>query len=90
MGGAVIMFELLRSQDPVFVSYVTAGLEAAGIRSFVFDAHTSGIYGGALAAIASRVMVADEDRDAALAVLQLAEARAGGDDPAVERPGRSS
>lgn len=67
------MFELLRSHDPVLVSFVTASLDAAGVRCFVFDAHTSGVYGGALAAIASRVMVADADREAALAVLAAAE-----------------
>lgn len=64
------MFELLRSDDPVLLSYVEAGLEAAGIASFIFDAHTSSAYGGALAAVARRIMVADEDKAAALCILE--------------------
>jgi len=68
------MFELKRSHDPVLVSYLAAGLDAAGIRFVVFDEHTSGLYGGALAAIAARVMVADEDKAAALRVLSQVEA----------------
>lgn len=76
------MFELLRSHNPVLVSCLSAGLDAAGIRCFVFDEHTSSAYGGALGAIASRVMVADEDKAAALGVLEALEAVAGGGESA--------
>ncbi|MCU0837476.1 MAG: DUF2007 domain-containing protein [Rhodospirillales bacterium] len=73
------MFELLRNSDPVLISRLDAALKAAGIRCFVFDIHTASAYGGALAAVASRMMVADEDRGAALQVLASIEADACGD-----------
>jgi hypothetical protein len=62
------MFELVRSNDPVLLSYLTAGLKAAGISAFVFDAHTSSAYGGALPDVVRRVMVAERDTAAALRI----------------------
>ncbi len=73
------MFELLRTSDPVMISRVDAALHDAGIRCFIFDVHTSWAYGGALAAVASRMMVDDEDRTAALRVLASIEADARSD-----------
>lgn len=73
------MIELLRSQDPVFLSRLSAELAAAGIRCFIFDAYTSGVYGGALAAVAHRVVVAEEDAPAARRVLAAIEAEAADD-----------
>ncbi len=54
------MRELLRTTDPVTISWATATLEAEGIGAFVFDRHTSLIEGSVMA-ITQRVMVADED-----------------------------
>ncbi len=54
------MRELLRTTDPVTISWAVAMLAAEDIESFVFDRHTSLIEGSVMA-IAQRVMVADED-----------------------------
>ena len=62
------MKELLRSNDPVRLSYVEALLRAAGIASVVLDQHTS-IIEGSIGAIQRRVMVEDDDLDSARAVL---------------------
>lgn len=65
------MKELLRTNDPVRLSYVEAILAAAGIESVVLDQHTS-IVEGSIGAIQRRIMVAE--RDHGRAKLLLSEA----------------
>jgi len=65
------MKELLRTNDPVRLSFVEALLSAAGIESVVLDQHTS-IIEGSIGAIQRRIMV--EDRDHGRAKLLLREA----------------
>jgi hypothetical protein len=54
------MRELLRTNDPVTLSWVQALLNEAGIGCAVLDSHTS-IVEGSIGAIPRRVMVPDED-----------------------------
>ncbi len=68
------MKELLRTNDAVEISWVGALLADAGIESLVLDTHAS-IVEGSIAAIPRRVMVADEDLEAARRVLAEADAR---------------
>jgi hypothetical protein len=65
------MKELLRTNDPVRLSFVEALLSAAGIESVVLDQHTS-IIEGSIGAIQRRIMV--EDRDHGRAKTLLSEA----------------
>jgi hypothetical protein len=69
------MKELLRTNDPVALSWFTAVLADAGIDSVIFDTHAS-ILDGSVAAIQRRIMVADADF--ARAERLLAEMRAAG------------
>jgi hypothetical protein len=66
------MVELLRTRNMVMLGWLRNRLSAAGIEAYVFDAHTSSLYGGALDAVAARVMV--DEADAGRARLILAEA----------------
>jgi hypothetical protein len=52
--------EVMRSNDPVALSWAEAVLGAAGIQVVVLDTHTSAVE-GSISAIARRVMVDDED-----------------------------
>ena len=54
------MIELLRSNDPVKLSWVTALLADSGIIAFTLDQHMSVLEGSAFA-ISCRLMVAEED-----------------------------
>jgi hypothetical protein len=58
------MKELLRSNDPVELSFVQALLRDAGIEAVVFDQHAS-VMEGSIGAIQRRIMVLDEDHFAA-------------------------
>lgn len=58
------MRELVRANDPVLLSWLTALLRDAGIETVVFDAHTS-VLEGSVGAIPRRLMVLDEDYEAA-------------------------
>jgi hypothetical protein len=69
------MKELMRTNDPVALSWLTAVLRDAGIDSVIFDTHAS-ILDGSIAAIQRRLMVADGDFARAEAL--LAEMRAAG------------
>ena len=62
------MKELLRTNDPVKISWVTALLSDSGIEALVLDSHTS-IVEGSIGAIPRRIMVIDEDLAAAQRVL---------------------
>ena len=54
------MKELLRTNDPVHLSWAEAALAAAGIDAVVLDVHTSAIE-GSISAIPRRLMVLDDD-----------------------------
>jgi hypothetical protein len=54
------MKELLRTNDPVLISWLQVLLRDEGIESFVFDAHMS-ILEGSAGAIPRRLMVIDDD-----------------------------
>jgi hypothetical protein len=54
------MRELLRTNDPVRLSFLRALLKDSGIDSLVFDHHTS-VIEGSIGAIPRRLMVADRD-----------------------------
>ena len=62
------MKELLRTNDLVKLSWLTALLADSGIEAVVFDTHTSVLEGSALA-IPRRLMVIDEDHAAARRIL---------------------
>ena len=65
------MVELLRSNDPVRLSWVTALLADADIEVVVFDTHTS-IIEGSIGALPRRLMVLDGDLSRARHVLETA------------------
>ncbi len=54
------MKELLRSNDPVLLSWAEALLDGEGIQSVLLDAHTSAVE-GSISAIPRRLMVGDGD-----------------------------
>lgn len=62
------MIELIRSNDPVLVSFVTSLLEDAKIAHSVADSHMS-VIDGSINAVANRVMVADDRYDDARELL---------------------
>lgn len=64
--------ELIRSGDPVRLSFLTALLADAGINSLILDTHSS-IMQGSLDILPQRMMVADDDLQRAQAVLAEAE-----------------
>jgi len=68
------MKELLRSNDPVRLSYVEALLKGAGIETVLLDQHTS-VIEGSIGAIQRRIMVEDRDLDRARALLAEAGER---------------
>jgi hypothetical protein len=63
--------EILRTNDAVLLSWTQAVLADFGIESVILDAHTS-IVEGSIGAIPRRLMVADEDHEAAQRQLALA------------------
>lgn len=65
------MRELLRTTDPVRLSWLTALLADAGIEAVVLDTHTS-ILEGSIGAIPRRLMVDDDDHAQASRVLREA------------------
>lgn len=66
------MRELIRSGDPVRLSFLTALLADAGIDSLILDTHSS-IMQGSLDILPQRLMVADADLAQARRVLIEAE-----------------
>ena len=65
------MIALIKTTNPVTLSFAQAVLKEAGFESFVFDQHVS-IIEGSIGAIPRRLMVIDEDGDAAKRALSLA------------------
>jgi hypothetical protein len=62
------MKELLRTNDPVLLTWLAALLRDQGVESVVFDTHTSVLEGSANA-IPRRMMVIDDDYVAARRIL---------------------
>ena len=63
------MIELLRTNDLVKLSFLEAVLRDGGIETIVLDQHMSVLEGSA-AAIPRRLMVIDDDADAARRILR--------------------
>lgn len=63
------MKELIRTNDPVRLSWSLAVLKDAGIHAVVFDDNAS-IVEGSISAIERRIMVADDDLQEARQVLE--------------------
>lgn len=63
------MKEVLRTNDPVKLSYAQSLLRGADIEPIVLDQGMSSMYGGGLPVIRTRIMVIDEDADEAARLL---------------------
>lgn len=63
------MEELLRTNNPVLISVITASLEEAGIQFFVADQHAS-IMDGSIGAIPRRILVDADHIERAKAMLE--------------------
>ena len=63
------MKELIRSNDPVFLSWLEAHLAAEGIEVLVLDNHMS-IIDGSISAIPRRVMVDEDEYDRAKTLME--------------------
>ena len=68
----VLMKELLRTNDPVRLSWLRALLKDSGVDSLVFDDHTS-LVEGSIGAIPRRLMVAERDYSRARALLATSD-----------------
>lgn len=66
------MRELVRTNDPVFLSWLIAALREVGIEPLVFDTHTA-ILEGSVNAIQRRVMVGDDEYFPASRIMATAE-----------------
>lgn len=66
------MKELLRTNDPVRLSWAEALLTSAGIEIVIADRHTS-VVEGSIGAIQRRILVAENDLARARALLAEAE-----------------
>jgi hypothetical protein len=71
-----MMKELLRTNDPVRLSFIQALLRDSAIESLVLDHHTS-LVEGSIGAIPRRLVVAERDYLRARAVLEAAGEEAG-------------
>jgi len=65
--------ELARSNNMVFLSWLTTVLRSEGIETVVLDGHTS-VLEGSISAITRRVMVDDVQFDRARRVMEAASA----------------
>jgi len=72
------MIELIRTNDPVFLSWLTARLEGEAIAAVVLDNHAS-VIEGSISAIQRRVMVNEVDLARAQWILDEAERIQAGD-----------
>lgn len=71
------MIEIMRTVNPVDLSYAQALLKDAGIEPHVFDAHVSALE-GSIGVFPRRLMVIDEDEAAARNILVQAGIDTGG------------
>jgi len=65
------MKELLRTNDPVLLSWAKSVLADQGVMAFIFDRNAS-IVEGSIGAIQQRIMVADDELDEARRILKEA------------------
>ncbi len=72
------MVELIRTNDPVLLSWLMAALRGEDIEAVVLDTHTS-VMEGSISAIPRRIMVLDRDLLRARRVLAEADRIGGGD-----------
>ena len=70
------MVELVRTNDPVLISWLVAALAEEGIEALVLDGYTS-VMEGSISAIQRRIMVAEDDLRRAKRVLAEGQALAG-------------
>jgi tRNA1(Val) A37 N6-methylase TrmN6 len=63
------MKELVRSNDPVFISWLMAALDGAGIHALLLDQHISAVE-GSIGILPRRVLVPDDAHEAAKAILE--------------------
>ncbi len=66
------MVELLRTNDPVLLSWLTALLADSKVETVVLDTHTS-VLEGSIGALPRRLMVADSDAERARQILSEAD-----------------
>jgi hypothetical protein len=66
------MVELLRTNDPVLLSWLVALLADSKLHAVVLDTHTS-VLEGSVGALPRRLMVADSDAEQALRILREAD-----------------
>ena len=66
------MKELLRTNNPVYLSFAEAVLKDAGIETLIFD-HYMSVMEGSIGALPRRLMVPDDDLDRAKRILAEAE-----------------
>ena len=71
------MIELIRTDDPVLLSWLETRLTEVGIDVIVFDSHTSSAYAGALDSVCRRMMVAEDDLSRAMRVVAEGRGLAG-------------
>lgn len=62
------MIELIRSNDPVLISFATSLLEDAKVTHSVADSHMS-VIDGSINAVETRIMVANDEYDTAKELL---------------------
>ena len=72
------MVELIRTNDPVLLSWLTAALRGEDIEAVVLDTHTS-VMEGSISAIPRRIRVLDRDLLRARRVRAEADRIGGGD-----------
>ena len=66
------MRELTRSNNQIYLSWLSAVLNDAGIEYIIFDTHTA-LVEGSITAIEKRLMVTEQDFNEAKALLKEAE-----------------
>ncbi|WP_073955951.1 DUF2007 domain-containing protein [Thalassospira sp. TSL5-1] len=74
------MIELMRSNDPVELSWVQSILADEGIESLIFDFHAS-ILDGSIGALPRRLMVTPDDESRARYALEIARRDLGRETP---------
>ena len=69
------MKDVLKTADPVKLSFARAVLRDAGIESFVLDEGMASMYGGGIEFVKKRLSVIDEDADRAQRLIDEALAQ---------------
>lgn len=71
------MKDVLKTADPVKLSFAQSVLRDAGIESFVLDEGMASMYGGGIEFVKKRLSVTDEDAEAAQRALDEAFSETG-------------